>query len=439
MSGLKLVPYMKSELDYWAPQPCQYDVERVTEISYSPITTLDKAPSIEFLITGDTETYRDLSSTFIRLLVQLDSSVKVDAAVKDPEVPGVVNNIIHSLFRQVSIYLNNTLVSQEDGNYHYRAYLESLFHYSEDAASTQMQVSGWYLDAGSHDPLEKGKNEGLDKRKELFKGGKVVELIGRVHGDIINQSKYIPNGVDIRFVFHRENPAFYMLEKDDSSSEIKILDANLFINHIHVNHDMLVAHQKMLDTGKNMSMMLRRVQIKQFTVNMGQHSLNIDNICFGRLPNMLLFGLVLNEAYSSKRSLNPFNFRRYGLQSAQLVVNGVNIPSKPLELCYSSSNGKSTTSARAYQALFRAVGMEVVEKGHQITKERFDTNFFFLAFDLSPDHAYNDMCMSQLTHGNIRIEGKFEKAIEKPLTCIVMLDYDGCIEIDSYRNITNVL
>jgi len=47
----------------------------------------------------------------------------------DGRAVGVVNHILHSIFRSSSVYLNNILIWQSDNNYHYRAYLQTIKNY----------------------------------------------------------------------------------------------------------------------------------------------------------------------------------------------------------------------------------------------------------------------------------------------------------------------
>ena len=56
----------------------------------------------------------------------------------------VVNNIAHSLFKQISIRLNGTLISPQTDTYHYKAYLETLLSYNRDDGETIQKPQGWF-------------------------------------------------------------------------------------------------------------------------------------------------------------------------------------------------------------------------------------------------------------------------------------------------------
>jgi hypothetical protein len=52
---------------------------------------------------------------------------------------GVVNNFLHSLFKQVDVFLKEKQVTQATSTYAYRAYLETLLNYSPSAITVPPQ------------------------------------------------------------------------------------------------------------------------------------------------------------------------------------------------------------------------------------------------------------------------------------------------------------
>ena len=79
---------------------------------------------------------------------------------------GPINLFLHSLFSQVDISLNGTLVTTSTNTYPYRAMLETLLSYGEDAKKTQLTSALFYNDlAGKMDSVnfDAGEvNDGLD-------------------------------------------------------------------------------------------------------------------------------------------------------------------------------------------------------------------------------------------------------------------------------------
>lgn len=424
MNMSKLVECMKSELDLFEPHPIQTSILNTEEVAYNPIATLDSPSSIEFVCLGNGDTYRDLSSVYLRLILQLKAPDNTD--LPDDSI-GVVNNILHSLFRSVSVYLNNVPVSHSDNNYHYKSYIQTFLNYGSDASRTHLTSSGWYPDNYINDEIHKGQTQ-INK---LFTKSNKVELIGRVHGDIFSQPKLLLNNVDLRIVFNLEKSSFYMMDPNSTGAHLKILEAQLYMNHITVNPGILLAHHKILQQ-KPAIYPLNRTEIKSFTMYPGNHSLSLDNVVIGQLPTFLAFCMVGNGAYTGNCKINPFEFQHFYLQTLNLSVNGTQVPSQALEFDYSGSNPRST---RAYNMLFNSIGIKNSDRGIHINKRSFDNGSFILGFDLSPDHSNNDLCAKILKQGNIRIEGKFARAFAEPVTCLVYCEYDSMIEIDKNRNV----
>ena len=70
-----------------------------------------------------------------------------DLVLADPVGP--VNNWLHSLFSQVDVYLNGTLVTSSTNSYAYRAYIETLPSYSTIAKATQLTSQLWHKDTAT--------------------------------------------------------------------------------------------------------------------------------------------------------------------------------------------------------------------------------------------------------------------------------------------------
>lgn len=424
---------MKSELDLFAKKPVQTNVLKTEEVAYKPLSSLEKATTIEFLSLGHSDTYRDLSSIYLRLKVRLVAD-HIGTKHTDDKV-GVVNNLLHSLFRQCAIYLNNKPIAQTDNNYNYRSYFENLLSYGSEAADIHLEGSAWILDTpGQMDVHEEKKNIGLDKQKALFGKSNTVELVGRIHGDLFNQPKFLINGVDLRIIFTLEKPEFYVMSNVDANNScIEIQEATLYMNHVTVNPNILVAHQAVL-AKQNATYPYKRVEVKSYTVAPGSLTMSIDNAVVGQLPNLMLIGLVDNAAYSGARNLNPFHFQNWKMSNFYLVINGVQVPSQAIDFDY--SNAAAPISMRGFESLFRGTNLHQMDRTHQVRKNFFDAGAFILAFDLTPDKSYSRQdCLHLLNQGIVRLEARFSEALTKTLSVIVYTEYDATLEIDRDRNV----
>ena len=54
-------------------------------------------------------------------------------------------NFLHTLWSQVDVYLNGLLVTQFNNNYPYRAYIENLLSFGQEAKNCQLSALLWQL------------------------------------------------------------------------------------------------------------------------------------------------------------------------------------------------------------------------------------------------------------------------------------------------------
>ena len=55
-----------------------------------------------------------------------------------------VNNLAHSIIKQIDLQLNGTLISPQSDTYHYKAYLETLLNYDREDGKTVLGPQGWF-------------------------------------------------------------------------------------------------------------------------------------------------------------------------------------------------------------------------------------------------------------------------------------------------------
>ena len=190
--------FVKSELNLFTVPPTQMSVEHYCTINYYPVSKLTDNGPIEFNIPGSGEDYIDLTNTFLHLGVKITAADGVNIA--DATAIGPVNLLMHNLFLQVNVALNDKLVSSSTNTYAYRAYLKTLLDYG--AKESQLTSAMWYKNtAGKMDEravVAAGENKGLVKRASFTKSSKVVDMMGRIHSDIFFQEKLLMNGIGVR-------------------------------------------------------------------------------------------------------------------------------------------------------------------------------------------------------------------------------------------------
>ena len=141
-------------------------------------------------------------------------------------------------------------------------------------------------------------------------------------------------------------------------------------------------------------------------------------------------GLFKNKAFNGDRALNPFNFEHFNINFLCLYVDGVQVPSKPLQPNFRGDQ----LYIDAYHTLFSGTGVHFLNQGNQISRESYPNGYCLFAFDLTPDLSANECTHWNLVkHGSVRLDVRFSEALANTVNCIVYAEYDNILEIDASR------
>ena len=230
----------KSELDLFDVPPTQIAYDSARMVDYYPVSTIGNGP-IEFFVSGSSnEEYIHPSQTF--LLVKCEITKADGTPLGKDDICGPVNNILDSMFSQIDVYLNDTLITSSVNTYAYRAYLENEVNFGKDAKTSHLTASMWYKDtAGKMDNLK--ENLGFTKRAELTKN-KTFEVYGRPHVDFFFQDRFLINNVNIKLRLSPSKPSFCLMGTSNINTQfkLKIKEAILTVRKVKVNPKIILAH-----------------------------------------------------------------------------------------------------------------------------------------------------------------------------------------------------
>jgi hypothetical protein len=126
----------KSELDLFSIPATQTSVESGTYVDYHPVSSITGGAPIEFDVNATGEEYLDMANSLLHIRAKIVKANGED--LEAASTVGPVSNFLHSLFSQVDVSLNGTLVTSSTNTYAYRAYIETLLSYGSDAKSSQL-------------------------------------------------------------------------------------------------------------------------------------------------------------------------------------------------------------------------------------------------------------------------------------------------------------
>jgi len=187
--------------------------------------------------------------------------------------------------------------------------LETLLSYGEDAKKSQLTSELFYKDdAGRMDETvieEAGghrSNSGLQKRREFVARSREFDMIGRIHGDIFFQERYMLNEVGMRITLVRSKDTFCLMGA--VGTKINVTHASLFVRKVKLSPTVFLAHAKALENS-TAKYPIKRVVCEAFAIPQNYLDANYEKVFSGQLPTRIVVGLVDNRAF------NPFNFQHF--------------------------------------------------------------------------------------------------------------------------------
>lgn len=166
-----------SELSIFDLPGTQTGVVNLSFQQIRPVSQLDNESPIEFNISGQNSMdYIDLRKSTMNLKVRL---VKSDGSkITSTDKVGPVNLLLHSLFSQVEVNVQNKSITSSTTNYPYKAMIQTLLKYGHEAKDSQLTSQLYYADTPNYfdDSDPDGQNIGLYTRSQFFEDSKLVDL-----------------------------------------------------------------------------------------------------------------------------------------------------------------------------------------------------------------------------------------------------------------------
>lgn len=420
----------KSELDLVSMPPLNVSMERGEYVTHRPVSSMDSGGPLEFQISSTPDLYLDMGRSKLYLKLKIVKATGANVTDTDHVVP--VNLLLHSLFSQVDVKMKDVLVTSSLNTYPYKAYLETLLAFGNDAKSSHKGMEGFYLDeAGGMEKVKDDDdltNEGYDQRKELMGSNKTFELMGRLHADIFHQDRFILPGVDVSIKLIRSPDNFHLMI-NEGAFKVAIQEACFITRRVKINPTLALQHAKILQTGQFLKYPFRRGVVTTSVIAQGSISYHRDNLVSGQLPRRVVIGLVRNDAFNGTAKRNPFNFEHFDLNYLSLSTGSQNFPAQPLTPAYHEG-----LYLEAYDSLYTGLGYTNEDRSFCINRQQYVGGYTLYAVDLTADQCEGSH-VDPIRYGDLKVEIHFKRALQTPVNLIVYSEYDSVLKIDGSRNV----
>ena len=392
-------------------------VERDYQTEQRPLTLLNSENYIQFEFSVAENELVKFNETYLYVKMHVVvADLKPDT---QPEWDSITptNYFLNSLFKQVTISVNGISITENMTNFMYKAYLEALLAYSEDAKNSHLSAAFWESDSS--------------KLSALINGGKDFEMIGRLHVDLTHQPRGFPGPCNILIKLDINTPEFLFLSTKHAPV-IKFTDVHLNVTKCVISQSALKMY-KQVHAKKSAHIPFPRTYVRAIPIKTKTLDEQLEDICRGKMPKKLFFGMVTNKAYNGNFKEDPYKFQHFGISSFAGYIDGVQYPNQAYKPDFEGGMCK-----REYMGLVRALGQNNTDSYSKISYEDFKSKYPIFALEFEPDLGGADSfgdCVNPVREGILRLELKFSKPLEETVTAIIYLEFDGDIEIDNTNTV----
>lgn len=264
-----------------------------------------------------------IQDTFLFVTCKIVRSDGLTLPLKTKKV-GCTNNLLHSLFSQVRLYLNNVQITQSPSLYPYKSYISTVLTYSSECKNSHLSLNGYSDDLAGH-MSPSSANSGWEERVAYFKRMGTDQspgdyyphgysIMGKLQHELHNIDSGLPSNVKVKFELDRSPDSFVIMAPSDDKEQYKMVITNMMLYvPIALLSAPLFNELSMLQAKENEPCILhyRRLEVRPLTIAKDKIEWVSDSLFpESDLPCKIIFVFVKTVNKNGTYSSNPFDFQR---------------------------------------------------------------------------------------------------------------------------------
>ena len=382
-------------------------------VDYKSPTQLDTI--LHFNVPNNGSTYIDLKKS--KLIIKCKIVKKDGTSIGEDDVVASCNMPLHAMWKSVELHLQNTLVTESDTTYPYKAYLEYITNSDDQEQETNgraiLYSKDLYNQFHNVDIAAQLSNTGFTYRYLTFYGSRDVELMDTPCIDLFKCDRLLKNGVRMDLKLIPSNQEFVLLSKKDEY-KLAITEASFRVCHVHVGSEIITSQDALMENGSLLYYPYTHKTMSTYTIPANLTTFNIDNLWMDKIPYDITCAFVDSRYFTGNVQYNPFAFDHNNLRSMTLIVDGANA-SAPIQCDFAATNCMD-----AY--------MRLADKKHNITFSDFVHQNSIFRMKIRNPNTIGE-------RGYSRIELRFDKPLAQPQVLLIYASFDKTLTVSQARNI----
>ena len=381
------VGYTSSALSYSHGVPRHTDLKEAKYVRQLPMNSISDASTIMFAI-PPTDDFIDLQESYMVVKVKVLKANGTQLAADD--VVALSDNVLGSLFKSVSVYLNGVKITNSNVYQTIENYFVTRFGIAKDATKIHVEaLQGLTGEVADKHDSKNADATGWTIRKAWTAESKEATFVGQIPSDFFRScSQFLPPLQDLKLEFKLHNPEFVLTGTGNFKYELTSLE--LYTRQVSVAAKMtteLFKHQAV----RPLLMNFTSVELQSFTMPAGKQVEFVRGIFPHELPHQIFLVLIETDRINGVFAKDPFKFENARVEKVVLRQNGT-----PIMVESHNTDFENGDAKELYFHLCEALDVGFNSRDVNLTYEQFLKGSTIWAWTLSPDmDANNNVALLQ--------------------------------------------
>ena len=298
-----------------------------------------------------------------------------------------VNNILHSIFSNAELYINNHHIYNSNGLYAHKSHISNNFKSTLSDYKGVLHCEGYDY---KEDPQNLVEGPFFTRRMKFYSRPDGFMLYGKLGIDFLTTSELLYPNMKVRIRLIRARPNFYMISENPNVS-LGIVDCSLYT---------------------------RRVMLKE-----DYHKKRMSELAYAPVEynymETLAIAMNSNSAFTGSFAENPFWYQQFDLRDIRILRGG-----QP------TVHHDTTDNCRLYVTTMKAMNFQ--DDIPSIPVDNFKEHYV-LVFDLTSMQDATEHCHYPVVIGEpLRLEVYFSSPLENVTEVIVLGERRSSVAVGKF-------
>ena len=231
-----------------------------------------------------------------------------------------VHNIMHSMFSNVEVYINNQQIYNSNGLYAHKFYISNNFNAAISEYKGVLHCEGYDYEQDPEDIANPLPDPFFTRKMKLLSRPDGFMLYGKRGIDFFSISELLYPNMKITLRLIRARPKFYMIS-DNPNVSLRFVDCSLYTRRIALKDDY---HKKRMDmlAYDRVEYNYLETLAKTFIIPARQNQFIQENI-FNNAPiRRIAIAMNTNSAFTGSFTENPFGYQQFDLRQIRILRGG---------------------------------------------------------------------------------------------------------------------